>query len=103
MTPQNSRKIVNRKVFEIIELLKSNSASACFPTATYCTENERTPLRAELAKWKGPGQLLIWENQEIKDDSKGLLEPLEFVGDGDEDGRRGFYPGAQIAGDQPAS
>lgn len=48
---------------------------------------------AWLAKWEGPGQLVILENQEIKFESRTLLEPLEFVGDGDEDGRRGFYPG----------
>lgn len=58
---------------------------------------------AWLAKWQGPGQLIILENQEIKDDSKGLLEPLEFIGDGDEDGRRGFYPGAQKAADESTS
>ncbi|MFO1301592.1 MAG: hypothetical protein U1F17_14700 [Burkholderiaceae bacterium] len=52
---------------------------------------------AWLAKWQGPGQLIILENQEIKDDSRALLEPLEFIGDGDEDGRRGFYPGAPKA------
>ena len=51
---------------------------------------------AWLAKWKGPGQLIILENQEIKSDSSKLLEPLEFVGDGDGDGRQGFYPGMQI-------
>lgn len=48
---------------------------------------------AWLAKWEGPGQLVILENQEIKAEPKALLNPLEFVGDGDEDGRRGFYPG----------
>lgn len=48
---------------------------------------------AWLAKWEGPGQLIILENQEIKIESSALLKPLEFVGDGDEDGRRGFYPG----------
>lgn len=58
---------------------------------------------AWLAKWKGPGQLLILENQEIKGDSKDLLKPLEFVGDGDEEGRRGFYIGAQTSGDQSES
>ena len=58
---------------------------------------------AWLAKWQGPGQLVILENQEIKDDSKAVLEPLEFVGDGDEDGRRGFYPGTQGAADVSAS
>lgn len=47
---------------------------------------------AWLAKWKGPGQLIILENQEIKPESKALLKPLEFVGDGDEEGRKGFYP-----------
>lgn len=45
-----------------------------------------------LSKWNGPGQLIILENQEIKADSKDLLKPLEFVGDGDDEGRRGFYP-----------
>lgn len=54
---------------------------------------------AWLAKWDGPGQLLILENQEIKDDSRALLKPLEFVGDGDEDGRRGFYHGVKTAED----
>jgi hypothetical protein len=58
---------------------------------------------AWLAKWEGPGQLLILENQEIKDDAKVLLTPLEFIGDGDEDGRRGFYPAAQTTGDQSTS
>ncbi|CAM8819555.1 Rad50/SbcC-type AAA domain-containing protein [Burkholderia pseudomallei] len=48
---------------------------------------------AWLAKWEGPGQLIILENQEIKMESKTLLKPLEFVGDGDDEGRRGFYPG----------
>lgn len=54
---------------------------------------------AWLAKWQGPGQLVILENQEIKDDSKALLKPLEFIGDGDEDGRPGFYPGTPSAKD----
>lgn len=57
---------------------------------------------AWLAKWEGPGQLLILENQEIKDDSKALLKPLEFFGDGDEDGRRGFYPRVQASHEQSA-
>lgn len=48
---------------------------------------------AWLAKWEGPGQLIILENQEIKMESKTLLKPLEFVGDGDDEGRGGFYPG----------
>jgi hypothetical protein len=47
---------------------------------------------AWLAQWQGPGQLIILENQEIKSESKALLKPLEFVGDGDDEGRRGFYP-----------
>lgn len=54
---------------------------------------------AWLAKWQGPGQIVILENQEIKDDLKALLEPLEFVGDGDEDGRRGFYPEGRAVDD----
>ncbi len=45
-----------------------------------------------LAKWKGPGQVIVLENQEIHEASKVLLKPLEFVGDGDDVGRRGFYP-----------
>ncbi|KIF80054.1 hypothetical protein [Noviherbaspirillum autotrophicum] len=48
---------------------------------------------AWLAQWEGSGQLIILENQEIKTESKVLLKPLEFVGDGDDEGRRGFYPG----------
>lgn len=47
---------------------------------------------AWLAQWNGPGQLIILENQEIKIEPKTLLRPLEFVGDGDDEGRRGFYP-----------
>lgn len=47
---------------------------------------------AWLAQWRGPGQLIILENQDIKDESKALLDPLEFIGDSDESGRRGFYP-----------
>ncbi len=45
-----------------------------------------------LAKWEGPGQVIVLENQEIQEASKALLKPLEFVGDGDDVGRRGFYP-----------
>lgn len=58
---------------------------------------------AWLAKWQGGGQLVILENQEIKDNSKALLKPLEFVGDGGEEGRRGFYPGEPEAKDETAS
>lgn len=47
---------------------------------------------AWLSKWTGPGQLVILENQEIKGNSKTALNPLEFVGDSDDEGRRGFYP-----------
>lgn len=47
---------------------------------------------AWLAQWQGPGQLVILENQEIKTELQALLTPLEFVGDGDDEGRRGFYP-----------
>jgi hypothetical protein len=46
LTPQNSRKIVNRKAFEIMGLLKHSYASAFSPTATYSTENDRTPYWA---------------------------------------------------------
>lgn len=45
-----------------------------------------------LSQWAGPRQVIILENQEIQEDAKTLLEPLEFVGDGDDEGRRGFYP-----------
>jgi flagellar biosynthesis/type III secretory pathway chaperone len=45
-----------------------------------------------LTKWRGPGQVVILENQEIKAGSATLLQPLEFVGDGDGAGRTGFYP-----------
>lgn len=58
---------------------------------------------AWLANWQGPGQVIILENQEIKDDTKAMLEPLEFVGDGDDDGRRGFYPGVHIASGKPTA
>ncbi|CAM2340731.1 hypothetical protein [Burkholderia vietnamiensis] len=55
-----------------------------------------------LAKWEGPGQLIVLENQEIKTDSKELLEPLEFVGDSDEEGRHGFYPGVPKRTNEPS-
>src|ERR1035437_3373127 len=67
LTPQNARKIVNRKTNEIIDLLKPSYASARFPTATYCTENERTPKKAstcqklagvQLTRFQAP--LLRW-------------------------------------------
>lgn len=45
-----------------------------------------------LAAWTGLGQIVVLENQEIKSDAKAQLDPLEFVGDGDGDGRAGFYP-----------
>ncbi|QOD82945.1 hypothetical protein [Chromobacterium haemolyticum] len=45
-----------------------------------------------LSKWNGPGQILILENEEISEPAKGRLRPIEFIGDGDGDGRRGFYP-----------
>jgi len=51
---------------------------------------------AWLAKWNGPGQLVILENQDIKEESKVLLTPLEFVGEGDDDGRSGFYPKTSV-------
>lgn len=47
---------------------------------------------AWLGDWKGPGQVVILENQDIRTDSKVLLDPLEFVGDGGDKGRKGFYP-----------
>lgn len=56
-----------------------------------------------LAKWEGPGQLIILENQEIKIESSTLLEPLEFIGDGDEDGRRGFYPDTPKNATEPSA
>ena len=47
-----------------------------------------------LGKWSGPGQIIILENQDIQMGSKALLNPLEFVGDGGDSGRQGFYPTA---------
>ncbi|WP_065064672.1 hypothetical protein [Paraburkholderia tropica] len=50
---------------------------------------------AWLARWNGLGQVIILENQDIKADSREMLKPLEFIGDSDEEGRRGFYPSSQ--------
>ena len=47
LTPQNVREIGNRKANKIIALLKSSYASARFPTASYCTENEGTPVGSQ--------------------------------------------------------
>ncbi|MFZ3039403.1 MAG: hypothetical protein WA115_06400 [Polynucleobacter sp.] len=45
-----------------------------------------------LSKRSGPGQIIILENEEIQESLKDLLKPLEFIGEGDGSGRKGFYP-----------
>jgi rubrerythrin len=47
---------------------------------------------AWLAEWRGPGQVIILENQEIASHAKTSLEPTEFVGNEGDEGRPGFYP-----------
>lgn len=46
---------------------------------------------AWLAKWEGPGQVVILENEKICDDTAMLLKPIEFTGTRGS-GRAGFYP-----------
>lgn len=45
-----------------------------------------------LSKRSGRGQIVILENEEISELAKGLLMPLEFIGEGSGEGRKGFYP-----------
>lgn len=44
-----------------------------------------------LAKWSGPGQIVILENEEIDPSTTALLQPVQFTGLNTE-GRAGFYP-----------
>ena len=46
---------------------------------------------AWLAKWEGPGQVVILENEAIRDDTAKVLKPIEFTGTRGS-GRAGFYP-----------
>ncbi len=45
-----------------------------------------------LSKRSGRGQVVILENEEISEPAKGLLKPVEFIGEGSGEGRQGFYP-----------
>lgn len=45
---------------------------------------------AWLAKWKGPGQIVILENEKISDKTAAILKPIQFTRRNDE-GRAGFY------------
>lgn len=45
---------------------------------------------AWLSTWNGPGQIVILENEDIKDDTAVVLKPIQFTGINDE-GRPGFY------------
>ncbi len=45
-----------------------------------------------LSKRSGRGQIVILENEEISELAKALLKPLEFIGEGSGEGRKGFYP-----------
>lgn len=38
------------------------------------------------------GKLSFWKTKEVKQSSKIILEPKEFIGEGDGDERKGFYP-----------
>ncbi|NLC99323.1 MAG: AAA family ATPase [Gammaproteobacteria bacterium] len=44
-----------------------------------------------LANWSGPGQVIVLENEPIKDDIATRLFPIEFTGI-ETEGRVGFYP-----------
>lgn len=52
---------------------------------------------AWLAKWEGPGQVVILENEEIRDITAKVLKPIEFTGTRGS-GRAGFYP-ERVTGD----
>lgn len=45
-----------------------------------------------LANWSGAGQIIILENQDLKQIPRELLKPIEFVGDAGDEGHTGFYP-----------
>jgi hypothetical protein len=49
-----------------------------------------------MAKWQGPGQVVILENQEIQPTDRAAIDPVEFTGVVG-DGRPGFYPAPRIA------
>jgi hypothetical protein len=66
------------------------------------TENPDVPVSTVterfyswLARWNGPGQLVILENERIRSETAVLLSPIQFTGLGD-DGRAGFYPIGQL-------
>ena len=44
-----------------------------------------------LSKWTGPGQVIVLENEPVKQDTASRLSPIEFSGVLDK-GRAGFYP-----------
>lgn len=60
----------------------------------------RDSLYDWLAKWKGPGQIIILENEPIQEDVSALLLPIEFTGV-ESEGRAGFYPKNSDAVDAP--
>lgn len=45
-----------------------------------------------LCKRDTKGQIVILENEEIQEPAKSILKPVEFIGEGDGEGRKGFYP-----------
>lgn len=45
-----------------------------------------------LSMRDAPGQIVILENEEIQEPARSILNPLEFIGEGSGEGRRGFYP-----------
>ena len=53
-----------------------------------------------LANWNGPGQVVVLENEPIKEDVSELLLPIVFTGIITE-GRKGFYPYASGETDAP--
>jgi hypothetical protein len=52
-----------------------------------------------LAKWSGPGQIVILENERIDVTTAAVLQPVQFTGLNTE-GRAGFYP-RSVQGDNP--
>ena len=50
-----------------------------------------------LANWEGPGQIVILENEEVRDKTAKVLKPIEFTGTRGS-GRAGFYP-ERVTGD----
>jgi uncharacterized small protein (DUF1192 family) len=55
-----------------------------------------------LVRWRGPGQIVVLENEAVPEATAAVLHPIEFSGNFNE-GRQGFYPPKQGVEAVPAS